>query len=139
MAVESTNNDMLWKDVNSKPEERKTEDKKGDLDKDTFLNLLVTQLRNQDPMNPVEDKEFIAQMAQFSSLEQMQNMNANMKQSQQDIKDLLTIMNMNNNVNIDNIRDDISQIKEVLESYSGDNNVEEGNGDTEDGDVSQEE
>ncbi len=43
------------------------------LDKDAFLRLLVTQLENQDPLNPMDDKEFIAQLAQFSSLEQMNN------------------------------------------------------------------
>lgn len=47
----------------------------GNLDRDAFLKLLVTQLRQQDPMNPMQDKEFIAQLASFSSLEQMQQMN----------------------------------------------------------------
>lgn len=44
------------------------------LGKDAFLQLLITQLQNQDPTNPMDDRDFIAQMAQFSSLEQMQNM-----------------------------------------------------------------
>lgn len=50
------------------------------LGKDDFLKILMTQLQNQDPMNPMQDKDFVAQMATFSSLEQMQNMTKSIEQ-----------------------------------------------------------
>ena len=47
-----------------------------------FLNLLVTQLQYQDPMNPMSNTDFIAQMAQFSTLSSMNTMQSNMAQQQ---------------------------------------------------------
>lgn len=43
------------------------------LGKDDFLQLLITKMQNQDPLNPMTDEDFVAQLAQFSSLEQMNN------------------------------------------------------------------
>jgi len=78
-ASSSAANDMagVTKYVN---EATKTKTYTDTLGKDAFLKLLVSQLKNQDPMKPMEDKEFIGQMAQFSSLEQAQNTNKTMKE-----------------------------------------------------------
>jgi len=51
------------------------EESRDTLGKDDFLSLLVTQLKYQDPMEPLKDTEFIAQLAQFNALEQAQNTN----------------------------------------------------------------
>ncbi len=75
--------------------------------KDTFLQLLVSQLQNQDPLNPVNDKEFLAQMAQFSSLEQMQNLNTNFEKGLSELRQAVdeglynnfqALVSMNNNL-----------------------------------------
>jgi flagellar basal-body rod modification protein FlgD len=50
-----------------------------ELGRDAFLNLLVTQLQHQDPMQPQADGEFIAQLAQFSSLESLKSMQATLE------------------------------------------------------------
>lgn len=79
MAIENSINTIMTKyGVNG----GNTTTKANDLNKDAFLNLLVTQLQYQDPLNPTEDKDFLAQMAQFSSLEQMQNLNTSNQLSQ---------------------------------------------------------
>ncbi len=64
------------------------------LGKDDFLRILVTQLRNQDPINPVKGEEFAAQLAQFSSVEQLQNINANLENNLE--MDLLLSQALNN-------------------------------------------
>jgi len=59
-AVSSTSNDSL-------------------VSKDTFLQLLITQLKNQDPLDPQDSSAFVSQLASFSSLEQMTNMNTTLE------------------------------------------------------------
>jgi hypothetical protein len=54
----------------------------GELDRDAFLMLLITQMQHQDPLNPMDDRDFIAQMAQFSALEQQQHMTRAMESHQ---------------------------------------------------------
>lgn len=59
--------------------------KENSLGKDDFLKILMTQLQNQDPTQPLQDREFIAQMAQFTSVEQLTNMANEMKALRQSI------------------------------------------------------
>lgn len=51
---------------------------KGELGRDSFMSLLVSQLKNQDPLSPTSNDQMLAQLAQFSSLEQLEELNDNL-------------------------------------------------------------
>ena len=74
MAVSSTSDlTTALEDLTYGTTERKVNQRgSSELGKDEFLKLLVTQLQNQDPLNPQDDTQFISQLAQFSALEQIQ-------------------------------------------------------------------
>ena len=62
----------------------------GELGKEAFLQLLVAQMKYQDPLNPTSDTEYISQLATFSSLEEMQNINETLTSG---LENLNTTMN----------------------------------------------
>lgn len=76
---------------------------KNSLGKDDFLKLLITELRYQDALNPMNDREFIAQMAQMSALEQMQNLNKTVEEG------LLAVLESQ-----DNFQENFSAVLEVM-------------------------
>jgi len=65
-----------------------------DMSKDDFLKLLIIQLSHQDPMSPMESQDFASQLAQFSSLEQLNSINSNIKQGIE--TDLILAQTINN-------------------------------------------
>ena len=66
--------------ANSTADKTKTDQMGSGLGQDAFLKLLVTQLQHQDPLQPQDDSQFLAQLATFSSLEQLTQMNASIQQ-----------------------------------------------------------
>ena len=63
-------------DIYTNPQQETTQNTA--LDRDAFMQLLVAQMKNQDPTEPTSNEQFIAQLAQFSSLEEMQTVNENL-------------------------------------------------------------
>lgn len=108
-----------------------------DLGKDQFMQLLATQLKHQDPSSPMDNTDFIAQLATFSSLEQMQNMSEELT----DLKGLLELymgfqINHNSSVGIAQSADLIG--KEITATIKGEVEGENGDGtkgETEDGEI----
>ena len=109
-------------DSNKEISNEVSNNKSNNLDKDAFLKLLVTQLANQNPLNPVEDKEFIAQLAQFSSLEQMQDLNSNITEVGDELMNTLDNMNSNEvSANMEILKELIN-IRKAIESYQNNEN-----------------
>ena len=90
-----------------------------ELGQDAFLKILTTQLQHQNPLEPMKNQEMIAQMAQFSSVEQLGQMNDSLKESQEINKEKLTALNesitkLNNNM-VQSDTDNIDTLKSVEE------------------------
>lgn len=88
-----------------------------ELGQDAFLKILTTQLQHQDPLEPMENQEMIAQMAQFSSVEQLGQMNDSLNESKEINKEKLTSLNesitkLNNNM-VQSESDNIETLKSV--------------------------
>jgi len=89
----------------------------GEIGKDDFLRLLVTQLNYQDPMNPQDAQEFASQLAQFTSLEQLQNLNTAVDQGTQ--VDILLAQSINNTLASTLIGKEIKAIADTVQLADG--------------------
>jgi len=92
----------------------------GILDKDDFLKLLIMQLRHQDPLSPLEGTEFAAQLAHFSSVEQLSNINSNLLHSID--ANFVLSQSINNALSATFIGKEVRAATDVF-AYSGDGDV----------------
>lgn len=102
------------------PNYNTTSDKKEEaltqeLDKEAFLKILIAQLRNQDPLNPMDGDEFVAQMAQFSSLEQLANLNESIKELKEQQQGMTAVNLLNREVTVkvdgETLRGEVTGVK----------------------------
>jgi flagellar basal-body rod modification protein FlgD len=101
-----------------------TQAAKNVLGKDDFLNLLVTQMQNQDPLDPMQGTDFAAQLAQFSSLEQLTNINDNLQQSLQ--ANALLSSSINNALSATFIGKDVRAMTDTFNYSANGTNVQLG-------------
>lgn len=113
MAITSTTNSSLEQISSSYQSSEKNKTQKEDaLGRDAFLSMLVAQLQNQDPLNPMDGTDFSAQLAQFSQLEQLINLNDSMENmvkavSQNSEGDMMSYLGkqVTGNVNLMNVEE----------------------------------
>ena len=116
MKVNNDNLDYVYKFDEASNNKAKSNNK-NDLDRNAFLKLLTVQLSNQDPLNPIEDREFVAQLAQFSALEQMQNLNVTLNTKSDELLGFLDDLNSNQiDANIEILKELIN-IRKAIEAY----------------------
>ena len=91
--------------------------------KQDFLELLVTQLQHQDPLNPSEDKEFIAQLAQFSALETSQNTDTSIQNLSETMTQFVNTQDGNSsdltNASATNLLGKLARVDDSKQNYQG--------------------
>lgn len=116
MKVNNDNLDYVYKFDEASNNKAKSNNK-NDLDRNAFLKLLTVQLSNQDPLNPIEDREFVAQLAQFSALEQMQNLNVTLNTKSDELLGFLDDLNSNQiDANIEILKE-LMNLEKAIEAY----------------------
>lgn len=107
MATESVINSTLLRATNgstSSPSASDTAKKNNDISKNEFLTLLVTQLQNQDPLEPMKNEEFAVNLAQFSQLEQLVSINDKIAGESADLNSLAAYLGNQVVLNTDKVQ-----------------------------------
>ena len=98
-----------------------TEKPNQELDKDAFLKLFIEQMKNQDPLSPQDPNAFMSQMAQFSMLEQLQNLNTSIDQliSLQNVTEAASLVGCTVTVTGDDGTETVGTVEKVLVQQDG--------------------